>query len=289
MKQLPAFFIFIFTLSSLFSQNFKLENIHTEGFYEPYYFLNIWNENECTFFAQTDILLIQNNTMNIYERNNLTFLKLKDGIIPEFIVGTSKTQSNKDELLILSGIINEKRDNSNFKETITICYYPTKDGDIFSIDFDNYENYPVTFYDRTSHLVENTKEYTIENLNNLELESPWVEAAEGYGIGEGFTMKNLSGKDFSKLLLINGYISFYKPYLYDMNGRIKELKITDITANQTALLQVADTPHPQTLDIPFEVSCDLRIEITDVYPGTKYEDTCLSSLIPFDKEVIPYR
>ena len=30
------------------------------------------------------------------------------------------------------------------------------------------------------------------------------------------------------------------------------------------------------------------VEIVDVYPGTKYEDTCIHYFVPFENQVIPY-
>ncbi len=82
---------------------------------------------------------------------------------------------------------------------------------------------------------------------------------------------------------------FTEDYLY--NG-IKDL-VTDnkllFLSGKSKILDVLDTPHPQTVDISFLAEPeDIRVEIADVYKGTKYDDTCLHYCITFDEEVVPY-
>ena len=96
-------------------------------------------------------------------------------------------------------------------------------------------------------------------------------------------------KNDKYLLIINGYISFQKPYLYEQNARIKKIKITGLQSNRTEILEVLDTPHPQSVDISFLNDTEgFSVEIVDVYPGTKYEDTCIHYLTPYESLVIPY-
>lgn len=144
----------------------------------------------------------------------------------------------------------------------------------------------MTFYDCSSFLIEKNTKYPVENLQSSKLETPWVEAAPGYGIGEGFSVKRDNQK---YLLIMNGYISYDKPYLYKQNGRIKKLCIKGLRTGKEIIVDVLDTPHPQTVDISelSEVE-DIRITIEDVYTGTKYEDTCLHYLTLCDEKVIPY-
>ena len=88
---------------------------------------------------------------------------------------------------------------------------------------------------------------------------------------------------------MNGYISYEKPYLYKQNNRIKKIKVTGLKSGKTKVLDVLDTPHPQTVDISFiKEPEDIRVEIADVYKGSKYDDTCLHYCITYDMEVIPY-
>ncbi len=144
-----------------------------------------------------------------------------------------------------------------------------------------------SYSDCSSFLKEKTKEYPVENLDKYYVDSPWVEGVNGDGIGEGFTIK--SKRVYPYLLIMNGYISYRKPYLYKQNNRIKKIKVTGVKSGKTAVLDVLDTPHPQTVDISFitEVE-DIRVEIQDVYKGTKYDDTCLQFCVTYQNKVIPY-
>ena len=147
------------------------------------------------------------------------------------------------------------------------------------------------YKDCSSYLIEKTKSYPVENLRKLAIDSPWVEGVPGDGIGEGFTIE---GERYSKplgpyLLIMNGYISYDKPYLYKQNGRVKKIKVTGLKSGKSKILDVLDTPHPQTVDISFITEPeDIRIQIADVYKGTKYDDTCINYLINYEDSVIPY-
>lgn len=151
------------------------------------------------------------------------------------------------------------------------------------------------YYDCSSYLTETirgtTKEYKVENLCDYVVETPWVENVKGDGIGEGFTIKNGVPHEiaYPYLLIMNGYISYQKPHLYKMNNRIKKIKVTGVKSGKSKVLDVLDTPHPQTVDISFITDIeDIRVEIAEVYQGTKYDDTCINYLIPYYCEVLPY-
>ena len=145
------------------------------------------------------------------------------------------------------------------------------------------------YTDCSSYLKEKTKEYPVENLNDFFVDTPWVEGIKGDGIGEGFTIAEWNKTVYPYLLIMNGYISYKKPYLYKQNNRVKAVKVTGLKSGKSKILEVLDTPHPQTVDISFitEVE-DIRVEIADVYKGTKYDDTCLHFCITYPNKVIPY-
>ena len=77
------------------------------------------------------------------------------------------------------------------------------------------------YKDPSSHLVEGTREYSVDNLDNPYPGTPWVEAAQGHGIGEGFTIENSWGTVYTRLLIMNGYISFDKPCVERMIGTLQ--------------------------------------------------------------------
>ena len=98
-----------------------------------------------------------------------------------------------------------------------------------------------------------------------------------------------SKKKYDYLLILNGYFSVEKPYLYKQNSRVKQIKVTGLKSGNEKILDVLDTPHPQTVDISFlYVQEPFRVTIMDVYKGTKYDDTCINCIEPFSVEVIPY-
>ena len=147
------------------------------------------------------------------------------------------------------------------------------------------------YKDCTSYLIEEKKYYPIENLRNLAADTPWVEGVKGDGIGEGFTIEGSCYENplGPYLLIINGFISYEKPYLYKQNNRVKKIKVTGLNSGKTKILDILDTPHPQTVDISFiKDPEDIRIEIAAVYKGTKYDDTCIHYCINYDEAVIPY-
>ena len=156
------------------------------------------------------------------------------------------------------------------------------------MSFSQNQNKSYQYVNQSSFLVEGVTKYSVENLAILNSNTPWVEGVDGYGIGEGFTV-DFKLKTDKYLLIINGYISFQKPYLYEQNARIKKIKITGLQSNKTAVLDVLDTPHPQSVDISFLNDTEgFSVEIVEVFPGTKYEDTCIHYLVPYDSLVIPY-
>lgn len=96
-------------------------------------------------------------------------------------------------------------------------------------------------------------------------------------------------RKFDFLMIMNGYFSVDKPYLYKQNGRVKRIKVTGLKSRNEKILDVLDTPHPQTVDISFlEMQEPFRATIVDVYKGTKYDDTCINCMEPWDFELIPY-
>ena len=113
-------------------------------------------------------------------------------------------------------------------------------------------------------------------MHDCEIEKVWVEGIKGYGIGEKIY---LSKSDFRTLIILNGYISFNKPYLYEQNSRVKKLKIIDKINKKEFIVDLKDTPNPQKILSGELLDRELILEILEVYIGSKYEDTCISLII----------
>ncbi|MBQ0166757.1 MAG: hypothetical protein KBT02_06610 [Treponema sp.] len=132
-------------------------------------------------------------------------------------------------------------------------------------------------FSASSELKEGAITYSAGNLASFDLKTPWVEGVPGNGIGE--TISFYIAEKY--LYLFSGYISYDKPYLYEQNARPKKIKITitDKGNSQEFIFDLVDTPNPQTLEFPDRMYGDATLEILDVYPGTKYQDTCIHAIL----------
>lgn len=86
------------------------------------------------------------------------------------------------------------------------------------------------------------------------------------------------------LYIVNGYAK--NEELFKANSRVKKLKLT-LDGKEEYIIELEDTMNPQLIDIvykqepSFEVfnPIEATFEILEVYPGEKYEDTCITSLM----------
>jgi len=132
----------------------------------------------------------------------------------------------------------------------------------------------------TSYLEENGVEYLPENLRKYDMaDKPWVEGVDGQGIGEKIFFKDFSLNNGSMHISI-GYVSYDKPYLYTQNSRPKTISLS-VENKFSITVSLKDTPNFQEIKLPSDISNDdtLILEILDVYPGTKFEDTCINSIL----------
>ena len=97
------------------------------------------------------------------------------------------------------------------------------------------------------------------------------------------------------LYISPGYVAYSKPYLYKENSRPKKIRIYDFYDKSNFRdYELADTPNFQIIDIgqfarktryyswsTETVAAKIQIEILEIYPGTKYKDTCINSVIYF--------
>lgn len=137
----------------------------------------------------------------------------------------------------------------------------------------------------SSEFQENDKIYSSNLLNQCIIESPWVENDSEYGIGEylEFSLSGMTSSEKKRestgFFLLNGFISWKNPSLYEKNCRIKRLKIEDLLTKEYWYQEISDTPNPQYVDCKGHENHKIRVIIVDVYEGTKYKDTCISGVI----------
>jgi hypothetical protein len=131
---------------------------------------------------------------------------------------------------------------------------------------------PAKSYWASSTLIEGGRKYIADNLSSVGLNSPWVEGAGGGGIGEYLDIEWWG--EVSMLLVVNGFISYDKPELFEKNNRVKTVKIYSDTADKVCTCVLEDSPAPQIIKLGFSAR-KMRVEIVDVYPGSAWDDTCL--------------
>ena len=133
----------------------------------------------------------------------------------------------------------------------------------------------------SSFLVENEIEYKFDQgLRKTVLRKPWIEGKNGYGIGEWISF---SADDINNIYISIGFVDYNKPNLFTENSRPKKIRIyydEEIVSD----MKLNDTADFQKYEIPDEIyyakkSGTLRIEILEVYKGTKYQDTCINLIV----------
>lgn len=115
--------------------------------------------------------------------------------------------------------------------------------------------------------------------------NPWVEGVEGPGIGECLEIS--FSEPSNDVVMLNGFVDPTRRHLFKANNRVK-----------TAIIRSADSREPFEFEYQFEdmVRFDeirfprpaekIVFEIKDVYPGEKWDDTCISAVLT--REPDPY-
>ena len=123
--------------------------------------------------------------------------------------------------------------------------------------------------------------YKPKNLHDFNHETAWVEGVKGYGIGEWVKYSFPAQRTkVTRITILNGYVKSDKAWRE--NARVKRLKVY---YNNRAIY-ILELQNSRTVQI-FNVDTlgsdyhnwDLKFEILDVYPGTKYKDTAISEIL----------
>lgn len=151
----------------------------------------------------------------------------------------------------------------------------------FSLPISEMKNqyYKVIYWDNiwdSSRLYEENFDYTSYNLNDDNIATPWVEGVEGYGKGESIEFSSLYEREIVHIDINNGYAK--NTNLFNKNASVKKLKL-EFSDGTEIVKELQKTPNTQdiTLNRPIRASW-MRLTIIDVYPGTKFEDTCISEV-----------
>lgn len=123
----------------------------------------------------------------------------------------------------------------------------------------------------------NTSSYDATNLIDDNISSCWCEGANGNGIGESVCFSSSQDQAVEGFMIWSGYQE--SDYLYDINARPKTIAVY-ADDDYVGSFELKDSGlHSQkvVLEEPI-IAKSLTIKITDVYPGSKYEDCCISEI-----------
>lgn len=127
-----------------------------------------------------------------------------------------------------------------------------------------------------SRMGEYLYKYPMRNLFDGDPGTPWVEWLPGGGVGAAIIVgSNDRELTFRKIRVVNGCARDKK--MFGDNNRVKELAVFAPGAPAQYVV-LADTAEPQTLDIASFTAAGIAIGIKSVYPGDRFDDTCLSEL-----------
>ena len=131
--------------------------------------------------------------------------------------------------------------------------------------------------------------YDASHLAIDDRENIWAEGVDGYGIGESIEIKQMYlGTGHAELTLysmciVNGNAK--SATKWQENSRVKSMKLY-YEGEYLGDIELEDTIKPQYIDLsPLNIKvgngfdAHFKFEITDVYKGSKYDDTCLTGII----------
>jgi len=258
MKRIKSFLVFLFFV--LQGLSFSQENSKLMYSDNPMSIIIFEDDNKIT------VHILDLITGNLIEKQGIYTKSSKNGV--PFIDVTWNNKA-KETFLMLSNDV--------------ACYlYKTTDPTPYCLGFSGGYNRgefifrtPKTIK-ATSHLIENGKRYLPDQINS-KLGQAWVEGAKGQGIHE----KLFITKPGCTIIYISiGFVSYEKPFLYQENSRPSKINVS-VPGLFSLDIDLLDTPDFQTIKLPKPLGKDdiLEIEILEVYPGTKYEDTCINFIL----------
>ncbi|MBP7263758.1 MAG: hypothetical protein KBB32_06250 [Spirochaetia bacterium] len=104
----------------------------------------------------------------------------------------------------------------------------------------------------------------------------WAEGVDGPGIGEYVDI--VFSRDSDRLIVLNGYVDILRRSLYKDNSRPKIVELRSESPEFTMEYEFEDVVKFHEIALP-EPTRSLRMTIKDVYPGRKYDDTCVSAVM----------
>jgi hypothetical protein len=139
--------------------------------------------------------------------------------------------------------------------------------------------------------------YKPDNVNkfsgDIDPKSCWAEGVTGNGEGEWLELNATVPVLLDTLQITNGLAT--SDALFRANNRIKKIDLS-VNGADPVTVQLPDQMDPFSIKLPEskDVVRTIRLTIREVYPGTKYQDTCISRIrllrdLTKEPEVYPAR
>ena len=123
--------------------------------------------------------------------------------------------------------------------------------------------------------------YKADNVNkwsgDVDLNSCWAEGVTGNGEGEWLELNATVPVLLDTLEITNGLAT--SDALFRANNRIKKFDLS-VNGAESVTVQLPDQMDPFDIKLPEskDVVRTIRLTIREVYPGTKYQDTCVTRI-----------
>jgi len=118
------------------------------------------------------------------------------------------------------------------------------------------------------------------NLLDSDLATPWLEGAEGVGLGEWVKFEFAQPLELDRLEIANGYQK--DDGRFAGNPRVRLMRV-EYSSGAAQIVQLFDVKDIQTIEPTSEAVQWIRLVILSVYPGGEWEDTALSEVRIYEK------
>ncbi len=114
--------------------------------------------------------------------------------------------------------------------------------------------------------------------------APWAEGVAGPGIGEWVELESTKPRRLLALGIWPGFQSFKNPARFEQNGRPARVEIA-LNGEHRFVATLGDKPDDQLIPILGYAKpvSKLRITILEVFPGSRFTDTCISRVVLYDR------
>ena len=126
--------------------------------------------------------------------------------------------------------------------------------------------------------------YGPENLATPGSQVPWAEGVAGHGIGEWVELTAVKPSPLLAIGILPGFATSGREDLFAANGRPSKVEIL-LNGEHRFVAALGDRAKVQLIPIIGYAKpvSTIRITIREVYPGTRYEDTCIMSVSLYDR------